>query len=56
MTQGGSGLKNGAFEENLLWGGLQNNAPQLGRKAYFQEIGLMPYGNTVKFEGSLKKP
>ena len=44
-----------AFEEKIIWGGWQHNAPQQGREADFQDIGLMPYGNTVKFEGSLKK-
>ena len=51
----GSDPKKEAFQENFLCGGWQNNAPQRGREAYFQEIGLMPYGNIVKFEGSLNK-
>ena len=53
--RGGSGPKTQAFEEKFLWGGWQNNAPQRGREAYFQEIGLMSYGNTVKFEGSMQQ-
>ena len=51
----GSDPKKEAFQENFLCGGWQNNAPQRGREAYFQEIGLVPYGNIVKFEGSLNK-
>ena len=44
-----------AFEENFLWGGWQNNAPQRGREAYFQDFGFMSYGNTAKLEGSMGK-
>ena len=44
-----------AFEEKFLWGGWQNNAPQRGREAYFQEFGFMSHGNTAKFEGSMEQ-
>ena len=51
----GAGPNKEAFEEKFLWGGWQNNAPQRGREAYFQEIGFMSYGNTAKIEGSMEK-
>ena len=47
--------KKEAFEEKFLWGGWQNNAPQRGREAYFQEFGFMSHGNTAKLEGSMEK-
>ena len=44
-----------AFEEKLLWGGWQNNAPQRRREAYFQEFGIMSHENTAKLEDSMEK-
>ena len=44
-----------ALEEKFFWGGWQNNAPQRGREAYFQEFGIMSHGNTAKLEDSMDK-
>ena len=43
------------FEENFPWGGWQNNVPQRGREAYFQEFGFTPHENTAKLEDSMEK-
>ena len=53
--RGGTGPKTEGFETKFFWGGWQNNGPQRGREAYFQEIGSMSYGNTAIPEGSMKK-
>ena len=48
-------LEDEAFEEKILWAGWQNNAPQRGREAYFQEFGFTSHGNTAKPEGDMEK-
>ena len=44
-----------AFDDKFLWSGWQNNDPQRGQEAYFQEFGFMSHGDTAELESDMQK-